>query len=133
MAKKNNLHRLKAKKKAIKTLKNEKKAESKTKDAIRSKNPEIEITKTRAISHPNTIRKIREKNLARGNSAAVKVDFAIDPEDYLDKPLVFDLKMTTEDEIFDWLVTNMAVDNDIYYIEHKDGSNIFRIRKENNS
>ena len=43
---------------------------------------------------------------------------------------MFNLKMTSEDEIFDWLVTNMAVDNDTYYIEHKDGSKMFRIGKE---
>ena len=41
--------------------------------------------------------------------------------------------MTSADEIFDWLVMKMPVDNDIYYIEHKGGSNVFRIRKENNS
>ena len=38
--------------------------------------------------------------------------------------------MTSEDDIFDWIVTNMAADNDTYYIEHKGGSNVFKIRKE---
>ena len=76
-------------------------------------------------------KKIKEKRLARGNSAAVKADFAIDPEDYIDKLLVFDLKTTSEYEVIDWLVTNMAVDNDIYYTQYEEGSNVFRIRKDN--
>ena len=38
--------------------------------------------------------------------------------------------MTSEMEIEDWLVENLAVNNDEYYIKHKQGTNIFRIRKE---
>ena len=102
---------------------------------IRAPNPEVKITRVipkvtpdkkyrewgnkvvftgQTIAHPSTSRKLKQKRLARGNSVAVKADSAIDPEDYLDKPLVFDLKTTSEDEVFDWLVTNMAVDNDVY-------------------
>ena len=33
-------------------------------------------------------------------------------------------------EIEDWLVDNLAVNNDEYYIEHNQGTNVFRIRKE---
>ena len=38
--------------------------------------------------------------------------------------------MTIELEIEDWLVNNLALNNNEYYIEHKQGSNVFRIRKE---
>ena len=131
----NNQYRQKAKKKAIKTTK-----------VVRQPSPEVEITrvipkitpnadyrkranevifKGKTFAHLKTRKKIKERRLARGNSAAVKADFAIDPEDYIDKLLVFDLKTTSEDEVFDWLVTNMTVDNDIYYIEHEECSNVF--------
>ena len=33
-------------------------------------------------------------------------------------------------EIEDWLVDNLAINNDEYYIEHKQGTSVFRIRKE---
>ena len=82
------------------------------------------------IQHPKQRPKIREKRLVRGNSAAVNTLFSIDPKDYLDKLLVFDLKSTGEEEIFDWLLSNISPDNDTYYIEHNDGSNVFRIRKD---
>ena len=36
-------------------------------------------------------------------------------------------------EIEDWLVDNLDVNNDEYYVEHKQGTNVFRIRKEPDS
>ena len=33
-------------------------------------------------------------------------------------------------EIEDWLMDDLAINNDEYYIEHKQGTNVFRIRKE---
>ena len=68
-----------------------------------------------------------------GNSAAVQANFTINPEDFLDVLLLFNLRMTDEKEIEDWLVDNLAVNNDEYYIEHKKGTNVFRIRKEPDS
>ena len=41
--------------------------------------------------------------------------------------------MTDGMEIDDWLVDNLAVNNGEYYIEHKQGTNVFRIRKEPDS
>ena len=38
--------------------------------------------------------------------------------------------MTDEIEIKDWLVDNLAVNNDKYYTEDKQGTNVFTIRKE---
>ena len=117
---------------------------------VREPSPEVEITRVipkvtldkrylewankvvftgEIIAHPDTRRKLKQKHLAKGNSAAVRSDFAIDPEDYLNKPLVFDLKTTREDEVFVWLVTNMAVDNDVYYTEHEESINVFTIKE----
>ena len=129
----NNQYRLKAKKIAIKTLRKKRTEPGlKVTNAVKPPSPEVKITRVipkitpdanykkwvndvvfKGISHPKSRQKIKERRLARGNSAAVKADFAIDPEDYIDKPLVFDIKTTSEDEIFDWLVTNMANDNGI--------------------
>ena len=41
--------------------------------------------------------------------------------------------MNSKMEIEDWLVDNLAINNDEYYIEHKQGTNVFRIRKEPNT
>ena len=92
-------------------------------------NDEVVITGEN-IQHPEERRKLREKRLARGNSAAENALFKVDPEEYLNKPLVFNLKSTREEEIFDWLLSNISPDNDKYRIEHDDGSNVFRIRKD---
>ena len=60
----------------------------------------VEVTSVRT-QHPSERKKLREKRLARGNSASVNALFRIDTEDYVDKALVFDLKTTGEEEIFD--------------------------------
>ena len=91
------------------------------------------ITGFKPISHLRTRRQLKEKEIACGNSAAVQANFAINAEDFLDVPLLFNLKMTNEMEIEDWLVDNLAVNNDEYYIEHKQGTNVFRMRKEPDS
>ena len=54
----------------------------------------------------------------------------MDLENLVDVPLLSNLRMTSEMEIEDWLVDNLAVNNDEYYIKHKQGTNVFRIRKE---
>ena len=95
--------------------------------------PELVITGFKTILHPRTRKQLKEKEIARGNSAAVQANFTINPEDFLDMTLLFNLRMTDEMEIEDWLVDNLAVNNDEYYIEHKQGTNVFRIRKEPDS
>ena len=85
------------------------------------------------MMHPRTRKQLIEKEIARGNSAAVQANFTINPEDFLDVPLLFNLEMTEEMEIEDWLVDNLAVNNDEYYIEHKQGTNVLRIRKKPDS
>ena len=87
----------------------------------KAKNSDEVIITDENIQHPKERRKIRETRIARDNSAAVNALFSIDFEGYLGKPLVFDLKSTREEEIFDWLLSNISLDNDMYYIEHEDG------------
>ena len=77
------------------------------------------ITGFKTISHPRTRKQLKEKKIARGNSAAIQANFTINPEDFLDVPFLFNLRMTDKMEIEDWLVDNLAGNNDEYYIEHK--------------
>ena len=58
-----------------------------------------------------------KKKIAEKNSKSIlSGTFDFDPEEFLDKSLLFDLKKTS--------------DNDIHYIEHRKGTNAFRIRKD---
>ena len=56
--------------------------------------------------------------------------FDFDPKEMLDKLLLFDLKETSEEKIFDSLLERILDKIGIYYIEHRDGRNAFRIRKD---
>ena len=93
-------------------------------------NDYLEINGFKSISHPRTRKQLKEKAVAPANSAAVQSNLGIDLENLVDVPLLFNLRMTGEMEIEDWLVDNLAINNDEYYIEHKQGANVFRIRKE---
>ena len=92
-------------------------------------NDDLEITGFKSISHPRTRKQLKEKAVACANSAAVQSNLDIDLENLVDVPLLFNLRMTDEMEIEDWLVDNLAVNNDEYYIEHKQATNVLRIRK----
>ena len=81
-------------------------------------------------SNPRTRKQLKEKAVARANSALVQSNLGIDLENLVDVPLLFNLRMTSEMEIEDWLVDNLAINNDECYIEHKQGINVFRVRKE---
>ena len=103
---------------------------TKTIKAVEPKeNGNLEITGLKSISHPRTRKQLKEKAVARANSAAVQINLGIDLENLVDVPLLFNLR-TSEMEIEDWLVDNLAINNDEYYIEHKQGTNVFRIRKK---
>ena len=132
--KKDEIYRKKAKRKAIKTLTRKKKTlpkKTKTIKLIEAKeNDDLEITGFRSISHPRTRKRLKEKAVARANSAAVQSNSGIDLENLVDLPLLFNLRMTSEMKIEDWLVDNLAINNDEYYTEHNQGTNFFRIRKE---
>ena len=45
----------------------------------------------------------------------------IDRENFLDKSLLFDLKKTSEEKVFDLILEKIPDKNDIYYIEHREG------------
>ena len=91
------------------------------------------ITGFKVILHSRTRKQLKEKEIASGNTAVVQANFTIKPEDFLHVPLLFNLRITDEMEIEDWLVDNLAANNDEYYTEHKQGTNVFRIRKEPDS
>ena len=57
-----------------------------------------------------------------------KCDF--DPEEILDKLLLLNLKKTSEEKIFDLILEKILDKNNIYCIEHREGMNAFRIRKD---
>lgn len=44
--------------------------------------------------------------------------------------MVFNLKKPNEEKIIDRTFKNLSKDNDKYYIEHKDGTNIFKKQRE---
>ena len=81
---------------------------------------------------PRERKKFLEQQMAKKNSKAIlSKTFDFDPEKYLDKSLLFDLKKTSEDKIFDSILEKIP-NNDMYYIEHRESSNAFRIRKDRN-
>ena len=135
--KKDEIYRKKSKIKAIKTLIRKKKTLSKKTKTIKvvepKENNDLKMTGFKSISHPRTRKQLKEKAVAGTNSAAVQSNLGIDLENLVDVLLLFNLRMTSEMEVEDWLVDNLAINNDEYYIEHKQGTNVFRIRKEPNS
>ena len=44
--------------------------------------------------------------------------------------LLLDLKKTSEDKIFDLKLKKIPDKNDIYYMEHREGTNAFTLRKD---
>ena len=124
----------KTKKKAIKTLTKKKKTLSKKTKTIKvvkpKENDDLEIIGFKPIARPKTEKQIKEKAVACTNSAAVQSNLVIDLENLMDVPLLFNLRMTSEMEIEDWLVENLALNKDECHIEHKQGTNVFRIRRE---
>ena len=57
-----------------------------------------------------------------------KFDFAL--EEILGKLLLFNLKKTSEDKIFDSILEKIPDKNCIYYIEHREETYTFRLRKD---
>ena len=60
----------------------------------------------------------------------VRDNFPFNSEQQIDKPLLFNLKITDDFEIEDWLQNILPKNNDDFYIEHFPGTNVLRIRKE---
>ena len=70
------------------------------------------------------------------NSEAVRANTFINPEEYLNRPLRFDLDETDETEIEDWIMRSIRYwirrneENTRYYIDHPDSSELFIIKRE---
>ena len=56
--------------------------------------------------------------------------FDFDPEEILYKSFLFDLKKTSEDKIFDSILEKIPGKNNMYYIEDRERTNAFRLRKD---
>ena len=57
-----------------------------------------------------------------------KFDFAL--EEILGKLLLFNLKKTSEDKIFDSILEKIPDKNDMYHIKHREGTNTYGLRKD---
>ena len=86
--------------------------------------------KTR-INHQRHRKKLREQKVAENNSKLLLLrKFDFDPEKFLDKSLLFDLKKTSKDKMFDSMLHKMPDKNDIYYIKSEERTNTVRLRKD---
>ena len=74
----------------------------------------------------------KEPDSESNNSEMVLTNLTINPEDFLNLLLLFNLNMTRESEIEYWLLRNIQTNNEgEYYIKHEKGSNLFIVRKPN--
>ena len=48
----------------------------------------------------------------------------------LNKPQFFDMNETTEDQMFDNIIEGIPANSNEYYIEHSEGSSVFKVKKE---
>ena len=79
------------------------------------------------ILHLHERKKAIEAKLAKNNSAKLLAkNFDFDLQEYLDKSLLFDLKETSEEQIFEAILEKIP-DDDKYYIQHRDRTNSFWI------
>ena len=92
----------------------------------------VESSKAKpTIIHPRQRKELREQKMVENNSKLLlSGKFNFDPEEILDKSLLFDLKKTSEDKIFDSILEKIPDKNDIDYIEHRERTNAFRLRKD---
>ena len=93
----------------------------------------VESSKTKTtIIHQRKRKKLCDQKLAEKNSKLLssgKFDF--DPEEILDKSLLFDLrKKTSEDKVFNSILEKFPDKNDIYYIKSRERTNAFTLRKD---
>ena len=93
------------------------------------KSQKLEIVGEKTL-HPRDRKKLKEKRIAQGNLAAITANIDFDTSDYIDKPLIFDLKKTSQGKIMARLIKCLPRTNGEFYIERKDGTSSFRIRKD---
>ena len=63
----------------------------------------LEIVGEKAL-HQRHRKKLKEKRIARGKSAATSANSDFDPSDYINESLIFKLKKTSEEKITDRLI-----------------------------
>ena len=60
-----------------------------------------------------------DAKMSKNNSAEISAkNFNFDPQEHLDKSLLFDLKKTSKEKIFDTILEKIPYD-DKYYIQHR--------------
>ena len=99
---------------------------------VRRKKPQkaqtVKIEAKKSIQkrkHPRERKKFLEQQMGKKNSKAIlSKTFDFDPEEFLDKSLLFHLKKTSEENIFDSILEKIP-DSDTNHIEHREGSNDF--------
>ena len=92
------------------------------------KNPKKNIIKKPI--HLRERKKALEVGMAKNNSARIlPKNFDFDLQELLDKSLLFDLRKTSKEKIFDAILEKIP-DDDMYYIERREGKNAFRIRRD---
>ena len=64
--------------------------------------------------------------MATKNSKTVLLNFDFDPKNYIVIDLLFNLKKTNEEKIIDRIIEKLPDDNDNLYIEHREGTNLFK-------
>ena len=83
------------------------------------------------INHLRQRKKLCEQKMVENNlKLLLSGKFDFDPKEILDKSFLFDLEKTSEDKIFDSILEKIPDKTDIYYIEHREGTNSFRLRKD---
>ena len=69
--------------------------------------------------------------MAENNSKLLLLGkFDFDPEEILDKSLLFNLKKASADKIFDSILKKISDKSYIYYIKYREETNSFRLRKD---
>lgn len=84
------------------------------------------------MQHPEERLERKMKKITEGSSASLLHNLEFNPADCINKPLVFNLKKTREDQIIERIIENLPKDNDEYYIEHRKDSNMFMIKQDPN-
>ena len=101
----------------------------KRKKSTKAQTMTVESKKVKTIiKYP---RKRKKQKIAENNlKLLLSTRFDFDPEEILDKFLLFNLKKRSEEKIFDLILEKIPDKSSIYYIEHREGTNACRIRKD---
>ena len=78
----------------------------------------VKVTQKKNLLHPRERTIAHEKEIGANNSLALLENKNFDARIYLDKPLIFDLKKTSEEKIMERLIESIPEGNNDFYIEH---------------